>query len=53
MEDHETKIVKFADDTTIFLRDFSYFTKTELILELPKEFSSTKIFFSKNQTYGV
>ena len=53
MEDHETKILKFADDTTIFLRDFSCFTKTELILELSKEFSSTKIFFSKNQTYGV
>ena len=26
--DHEIKIVNFADDTTIFLRDFSCFTKT-------------------------
>ena len=28
--DHEIKIVHFADDTTILLRDFSYFTKTEV-----------------------
>ena len=31
--DHEIKIVNFADDTTIFLRDFSCLTKIELILE--------------------
>ena len=30
--DHEIKIVNFADDTTIFLRDFSCFTKIELNL---------------------
>ena len=28
--DHEIKIVNFADDTTIFLRDFSCLTETEL-----------------------
>lgn len=28
--DHEIKIVNFADGTTILLRDFSYFTKTEV-----------------------
>ena len=28
--DHEIKIVNFADDTTILLRHFSYFTKTEV-----------------------
>ena len=27
--DHEIKIVHFADDTTILLRDFSHFIKTE------------------------
>ena len=32
--DHEIKIGNFADDTTIFLRDFSFLTKIELILEL-------------------
>ena len=29
--DNESKIVNFADDTTIFLRDFSCFVKIELI----------------------
>ena len=43
--DHEVKIVNFADDTTIFLRDFSCFTKTELILELRQKASSSKINF--------
>ena len=43
--DHEVKIVNFADDTTIFLRDFSCFTKTKLILELPQKASSSKINF--------
>lgn len=27
--DYEIKIVNFADDTTILLRDFSHFIKTE------------------------
>ena len=43
--DHKVKIVNFADDTTIFLRDFSCFTKTELILELRQKASSSKINF--------
>ena len=52
--DHEIKIVNFADDTTIFLRDFSCFTKTELILELSQKASNSKISFSKSQTlWGV
>ena len=48
--DHKIKIVNFADDTTIFLRDFSCLTKTELILELSQKASSSRISFSKNQT---
>ena len=32
--DQEIKIVNFADGTTIFLRDFSCFTKIELILRI-------------------
>ena len=48
--DHKIKIVNFADDTTIFLRDFSCLTKTELILELSQKAFSSKISFSKNQT---
>ena len=52
--DHEIKIVNFADDTTIFLRDFSCLTKIELILELPQKVSNSKINFSKSQTlWGV
>ena len=52
--DHEIKIVNFADDTTIFLRDFSCLTKIELILELPQKASRSKINFSKSQTlWGV
>ena len=37
--DHEIKIVNFAYDTTIFLRDFSCLTKMELILELSQKSS--------------
>ena len=48
--DHKIKIVNFADDTTIFLRDLSCLNKTELILELSQKAFSSKISFSKNQT---
>ena len=52
--DHKIKIVKFADDATIFLRDFSCLNKIELILELPQKASRSKINFSKSQTlWGV
>ena len=47
---HKIKIVNFADDTTVFLRDLSCLTKTELILELSQKASSSRISFSKNQT---
>ena len=48
--DHEIKIVNFANDTTIFLRDFSCLTKVEWILKLSQKTSSSKINFSKSQT---
>ena len=47
---HKIKIVNFADDTTVFLRDLSCLTKTELILELSQKASSSRISFSKNLT---
>ena len=43
--DHEIKIVNFADDTTIFLRDFSCLTKKQFISELSQKASSLKINF--------
>ena len=49
---HEIKIVNFADDTTIFLRDFSCRSEKELILESSQKASSSKINFSKSQTLG-
>ena len=49
--DHEMVVVDFADDTTIFLRNFSFLTKIELVLELcdttQKMKFSIKDFFSK------
>ena len=52
--DHEIKIVNFAYGTTIFLQNFSCFTKIELVLELSQISSSSKINFQKNQTlWGV
>ena len=48
---HKIKIANFADDTTIFLRDFSCLTKIELILELYQKASSSKINFSKSQDF--
>ena len=43
-----------ADDTTIFLRDFSRLTEIELILELCEKAVSSKINFSKSQIlWGV
>ena len=46
--DHEIKIVNFTDDTTIFLRNFSYLVKIELILKLCEKTSSLEINFSKS-----
>ena len=49
--DHEIKVVNFADDTTIFLRDVNCLAKIELILELSQKASSSKINFSKITLY--
>ena len=51
--DHEIKIVNFAYDTTIFLRDYCCLTRIELILELSQKSSSSKINFQKARPYAV
>ena len=47
--DHEIKIVNFADDTTIFLRDITCLDRIKVILKLYEDASSSKINFSKSQ----
>ena len=47
--DHEIKIVNFADDTTIFLRDITFHNWMQMILELNQDASSSKINFLKCQ----
>ena len=47
--DHEIKIVNFADDTTIFLRDITCLDRIQVILKLYEDASSSKINFSKSQ----
>ena len=51
--DHEIKIANFAYDITIFLRDFSFLTKMELILELSQKSSSSETNFQKARPYGL
>ena len=53
IEDHEIKIVNFADDTTIFLRDITYFTRIQVILKLYEDASSSKINISKAKPYAL
>ena len=43
------KILNFADDSTIFLRDITYYTRIQSILKLCGKLSSSKIHFSKIQ----
>ena len=45
----EIKIVNFADDTTIFLRDIDCLNRIQSILKLYEEASSSKINFTKSQ----
>ena len=45
----EIKIVNFADDKTIFLRDIDCLNRTQSILKLYEEASSSKINFTKSQ----
>ena len=47
--DREIKIVKFADDTTIFLRGIGSLSRIQVILNLYEKASSSKINFSKSQ----
>ena len=50
--DHEIKIVNFADDTTIFLRDITCLDRIQVILKLYEDACSSKINFSKSQASG-
>ena len=50
--DHETKIVNFSDDTTIFLKDITCLDRIQVILKLYEDASSSKINFSKSQNFG-
>ena len=45
----EIKIVNFADDTTIFLRDTTCLDRIQVILKVYEDASSSKINFSKSQ----
>ena len=47
--DHEIKIVDFADDTTILLRDIICLNRIQVILKLYQDTYSSKINFSKIQ----
>ena len=45
----EIKIVNFADDATIFLRDIGCLNRIQSILKLYEDVSSSKINFTKSQ----
>ena len=45
---HEIKIVNFADNTIIFLRDITCLDRIQVILKLYEDASSSKINFSKS-----
>ena len=47
--DHKIKIVNFADDTTILLRDITCLDRIQVILKPYEDASSSKINFSKSQ----
>ena len=51
--DHEMKLVNLTDDITIFLGDITCFNRTQVILKLYKEDSSSKINFSKIQALYI
>ena len=50
MGDHEMKILNFADDAIVFLRNINCFTKIQSILKLYEKASTSKINFSNIQT---
>ena len=45
---HQIKVINFADDTTIFLKDIDCLTSIQAILELYEKASSSKINLSKS-----
>ena len=47
--EHAIKIVNFADDTTIFLRDSTCLDRMQMILKQYEDASSSKKNFSKSQ----
>ena len=51
--DHEIKIVYFADNITIFLKDISCFNRIRLTLKLYEDASSSKKSFSKSQALSM
>ena len=51
--DHEIKILNFADNTKIFLRDITCLKRIQVILKLHEDASSSKIHFSKAKPYGL
>ena len=51
--DHEIKVVNFADDTTISLRDVACLSRIQVILKLYEDASSSKTNFSEAQQYGL
>ena len=51
--DHEIKIVNFADDTIIFLRNVGCLTKKGFILQLCEKASSSKTTFQKARPYDL
>ena len=53
IEAHEIKVINFADDTTIFLRDIDCLPRIQAILELYEKASSSKINLSKSQALWV
>ena len=46
--DHEIKIVNFADDTSLFLRDITCFNRIQVILKLYEDVSNSKKIFGSS-----
>ena len=53
IRDHETEIVNFADNNTIFVRNITCINSIPEILKLYEDASSSKINFSKARFYGL
>ena len=53
IEDHEIKIVNFAENTNIFLGEIICLNRIQVILKLYEKASSSKINFSEAKSYGL